>query len=94
VIRGYRERHRARARQQLHALIAQLQLDTGRVVPVLAQGEARHLTLRKAAQVGAELIVLAKQEPSWWVDLVFGSLTRQLLREAPCDLLVVPPQRT
>jgi nucleotide-binding universal stress UspA family protein len=25
---------------------------------------------------------------------VFGSLTRQLLREAPCDLLVVPPQRT
>lgn len=91
VIRGYRERHRTQALQRMECLIAQRQLDRQRVVPAFGHGEARHLTLRKAGLVGADLIVMGKHEPSWWVDLLFGSLTRQMLREATCDVLVVPP---
>lgn len=49
------------------------------VIPVL---------LRDAA---ADLVVTGKHGSSEVVDLFLGSMTKHLLREAPCDVLVVPP---
>ena len=39
----------------------------------------------------ADLVVAGKHGSSEIVDLLLGSMSKHLLREAPCDVLVVPP---
>lgn len=38
-----------------------------------------------------DLVVAGKHGSSEIIDLLLGSMTKHLLREAPCDILVVPP---
>lgn len=93
-ILSYSQAEQAQALSGLHALAAGLENDTSpadlpdirvehgmpeNVIPVL---------LRDAA---ADLVVTGKHGASEIVDLLLGSMTKHLLREAECDVLVVPP---
>lgn len=42
-------------------------------------------------ELAADLVVVGKHGSSEIVDLLLGSMTKHLLREALCDVLVVPP---
>lgn len=44
-------------------------------------------------QTAADLVVVGKHGKSEIVDLFLGSMTKHLLLEAPCDVLVMPPGR-
>ncbi len=44
-------------------------------------------------ETAADLVVVGKHGSSEIIDLFLGSMTKHLLREAGCDVLVVPPVR-
>lgn len=85
-----REPERAdQAARQLDALLAQAVAAPGRrLVPCLAHGEAAAAILDKAARMHADLIVAGRHGRSALETLLVGSVTRRLLREADCDVLV------
>lgn len=87
-IHRYRQEERQRALSTLQALAADLKTQPDirvehgmpeAVIPVL---------LREAA---AELVVAGKHGSSEIIDLLLGSMTKHLMRESGCDVLVVPP---
>jgi len=46
---------------------------------------------RLLGETAADLVVTGKHGASEIVDLLLGSMTKHLLRETGCDVLVVPP---
>jgi nucleotide-binding universal stress UspA family protein len=44
-------------------------------------------------ETAADIVVAGKYGSSEIVDLFLGSMTKHLLLDAPCDVLVIPPNR-
>ena len=83
---GYRQEERQSALAALYALAEgphpDVRVEHGMpeaVIPDLLRGAA------------VELVVVGKHGSSEIVDLFLGSMTKHLLQEAGCDVLVVPP---
>ena len=58
-----------------------------RLNDVVEQGDPRRLILAKEKQLGADLIVIGKHG-SMVEDLLVGSVTRHILSDSKCDVLV------
>lgn len=54
-------------------------------------GLADAVLMRLLEETSADLVVAGKHGSSEFIDLLLGSMTKHLLREAACDALVVPP---
>lgn len=59
----------------------------------LAYGPAERSTLRHAQGLGADLIVVGRQGRSALAGFLLGSVSRRILSEASCDVLIVPRPR-
>ena len=88
--------HRYRREEREHALAALHQLRDA--VPLLQgldirveHGMPDAVLPRLLGETAADLVVAGKHGASEIVDLLLGSMTKHLLREAGCDVLVVPP---
>jgi universal stress protein E len=90
-IDAYREHSRARAMDRLRDLLRQSGIGT-RVHASVRQGDARLELLGAADEDGSDLIAVGKQGQSLMADALLGSVTSWLLREASCDVLVMPPK--
>lgn len=73
--------------------VARLGVDNARVNYTLAYGPPARSTLRHAHSLGAEVIVAGKQGRSTLAGWLLGSVSRRLMSEATCDLLIVPQPR-
>lgn len=88
----YRQRERARTQTALQALAAAL--PTTRSVDIrVEQGMPFAVLPRLLQETAADLVVAGKHGASEIVDLFLGSMTKHLLSEVTCDVLVVPPAR-
>ncbi len=56
---------------------------------VMLDGEAAEETARFAAETGADLIVTGSHQRKFWDTLFQGSASRDLVRDAPCAVLLV-----
>ena len=66
---------------------------TGQTVAVhVRYGDPMHQIVELAADIGVDLIVLGNSKHPHWQNLVAGSLADQLLRHAPCPVLVSGPK--
>jgi len=87
-IQRYIQVQRAQALAAMNGLLAGwparpgIRIEHGMPQAVLAQ---------LLAETAAELVVAGKHGASEVVDLLLGSMTKHLLRETDCDVLVVPP---
>lgn len=63
----------------------------GPVDPRVRQGEPWREILAEASEWGADLLVLGTHARRGIQRLVLGSVAEVCLRDAPCDVLVVPP---
>lgn len=54
------------------------------------RGDSARAILETAATEDASLIVIGSRGPSSMADLVLGSVSLEVLRHAPCPVLVVP----
>jgi len=91
-------RHRqlayARARAGLDALTAGLESGparTGAPTIRIEHGTPEGVLPVMLREARAELVITGKHGNSEIIDLFLGSLTKHLLREADCDVLVAPP---
>ena len=88
-IETLRDRARALAMEQFQELLAHTRAGTSARASV-RQGDARLELLAAADEDGTDLIAVGKQGQSRLADSLLGSVTSWLLREASCDVLVVP----
>jgi len=91
VIHHLRQQEHQHAQNELHALAnslkgerADLRVEHGMPEVVIPE------LLRETA---ADIVVAGKHGSSEIVDLFLGSMTKHLLLDAPCDVLVMPPNR-
>jgi len=89
-------RYRIHARQEAQAkckeLIQQNGADIGRVSCVVVRGDAPRVILEHEKKLAADLIVIGKHGQSRVEELFLGSVTRHVLSDAECDVLVVHEQ--
>lgn len=87
---------RAEAAERAHAWLDKLTdgLEGAEAVGTLADhGPAAQVALDVADRVGADLVVMGKQGRAAAGELFLGSVTRRVLAEAKCDVLVAPASR-
>jgi len=90
TLRQVREMEEEQARWRMHEMAARLRIAPGRVAASVGRGDAASAALREALAVDADLVVAGKQGRSTLADFLLGSVTRQLLRQARCDVMVIP----
>ncbi|MDP2794532.1 MAG: universal stress protein [Sulfurisoma sp.] len=88
---------RAEAREQANSAMRQfvsgLESGADRVSHSVEFGYAPSVIREKAETIEPDLIVMGKHGQSEWEDTLFGSVTKHVIREAGCDVLVVSPER-
>jgi nucleotide-binding universal stress UspA family protein len=87
-IQHYRAQARLDAMRGIERAAVEAGLDPMRVSRVVQQGHAGRTVLEQAEHLGADLIVLGKHGESGLEELMLGSVTRHVLSDAKCDVLV------
>ena len=84
----YRERARQDASDHLNALVDRHSLQPHEFTLSLSEGDAPAHILRVASERECDLIVIGKHGRQAAEELLLGSVTRHVLAEAHCDVLV------
>jgi nucleotide-binding universal stress UspA family protein len=93
-INHYRLQARQQALATINRLLASLPECAGRqALPVVERGNPARVLLDQAAEYNADLIVIGKQGRSALEEFLLGSVTRHVLSDACCDVLVVHEKR-
>lgn len=79
-----------KAQRYLEHVGKNLQLAGIQVDVVVGAGEPAPLIIDRAFKLGVEAIVLTTHGRSGLSRLLFGSVTEEVLRDAPCPVIVVP----
>ena len=90
VIQDYRAMAIGRAESKLRSIVAEVGHRVARVHAAVHQGDPLDLTLRQEERFGADLIVVRKHGDSGLGAFLMGSVTRRVLHNSRCDVLVVP----
>jgi nucleotide-binding universal stress UspA family protein len=88
-LRAYRAEVRHEALEKMAAMLGAAGGDRTRLAQAVATGRPPGVVLAKARQLRADLVVVGKRGNSAAADLLLGSVTRHVLADAPCDVLVV-----
>ena len=81
------DRHRA-----LHEVREKLEAQGIKAQSLMLEGMAADKILSEAEKLGADLLITGSHQHSRIGELVFGSTSREILRRAPCPVVVVPPR--
>lgn len=58
----------------------------------VTEGEPSEVILRRAEEVGADLIVMTTEGPHGFLDALRGSTSERVLRKTPCPVMSLPAQ--
>lgn len=84
----YRERAREDARLRMEGFVLQYGLASQQVQMCLTEGDAPQHILTQARERGCDLIVIGKHGRQAAEELLLGSVTKHVVAEAECDVLV------
>ena len=84
---------RVAAQRQLHRLETQVKGPNFRTHTVLTEGVPFYQIVRAAKRLRCDLIVLATHGRTGLVHAIMGSVAENVLRRAPCPVLIVRPQK-
>lgn len=90
VIRDWQTRCLHDARERLDRFAERFGAQRARIRHAFGRGAPGHQVALRQQRDGADLTVVGKQRGSLFTDLLFGSVAHQVLREATCDVLIVP----
>jgi len=88
VIHRYRVEARQEALARLHKVAADAGIGGENWRPILTHGDAAPRILAQEEEQGADLIVLGKHGTDMLEELLLGSVTKHVLSQARCDVLV------
>jgi nucleotide-binding universal stress UspA family protein len=89
AVESHRGDVRAEALHRIHDLI-DAQLADRRVSLILERGAPARTILKSATRHGIDLVVVGKQGKSALAEFLLGSVTRHVVADVSCDVLVVP----
>lgn len=89
-IDALREAERQRVQEQLRDLLQDLGPDQSRVTTRIEHGDVRFKAAEAVKEFTPDLIVVGKHGRSQVEDFFLGSVTRAMLSQVPCDLLITP----
>ncbi|HRP74458.1 MAG TPA: universal stress protein [Rhodocyclaceae bacterium] len=87
-VNALREAARQEALRRLDELVANAGVPTDSIRRVLVYGQPASAILEQAQTHGCDLIAMGKQGLRMMEELVLGSVTRQVMEHAHCDVLV------
>jgi nucleotide-binding universal stress UspA family protein len=87
-VNALREAARQEALRRLEELVANSGVPTDSIRRVLVYGQPASAILEQAQTHGCDLIAMGKQGLRMMEELVLGSVTRQVMEHAHCDVLV------
>ncbi len=89
-VHAYRSQARQQALARIHGLIdGASALGPRHFAAFVGHGDAGRVILDKASATNVDLIAVGKRRRSALEDLLLGSVTRRVLADAECDVLVV-----
>ncbi|RDE49488.1 MAG: universal stress protein [Candidatus Accumulibacter meliphilus] len=89
VIHGFLETARRERRQQLHQLAASAELASGDYAPLVRHGDPAQLIAAVEQEQACDLVIVGKHGRHTAEDLLLGSVTKRVLAESQCDVLVI-----
>jgi nucleotide-binding universal stress UspA family protein len=92
TIQSCRAEAREQANRAMQLFVSALGAN-GRVSHRVEFGHAPSVIREQADALEPDLIVMGKHGQSEWEEMLLGSVTKHVLREAGCDVLVVSPDR-
>jgi nucleotide-binding universal stress UspA family protein len=81
-----------REHRDLQDLAKELKASGIEATPLLIQGDAVEKTLKEARRLDVSLIVLGTHGHGRLYDLLMGNVSQEVLRNAPCQIVLVPHQ--
>jgi nucleotide-binding universal stress UspA family protein len=82
------------ARAELEAFLRERDLAVPVVEPVVRSGIVADEIVEEAREWDADLLVVGTHARGWGVRMMLGSVAEAALRDAPCNVLAVPPVPT
>jgi nucleotide-binding universal stress UspA family protein len=89
TIHAYRAQLQAQKDKELRQFVSQWESAEGSLFPTVEFGPAAAVIQEKAKSLGSDLVVIGKHGQSAWEDMLLGSVTKQVIQEVSCDVLVV-----
>ncbi|MDP1706063.1 MAG: universal stress protein [Sulfurimicrobium sp.] len=93
TIQSYRIKAREQSNREMQQFAATTGADGGRISRLVEFGQAPSVIREQADAIEPDLIVMGKHGQSEWEDMLFGSVTKHVIREAACDVMVVSAER-
>ena len=89
TIRAYRAEAEAQADRAMQQFISTLEATAGPLSDIVEFGPASAVIREKAEVLEPDLIVMGKHGQAAWEEMLLGSVTKQVILYASCDVLVV-----
>jgi nucleotide-binding universal stress UspA family protein len=93
AIRAYRARVKAKSTRKMLQLVSEFKAPDASLSQLIEPGSAAAVILEKAEILESDLIVMGRRGQSAWEDMVLGNVTRRVIQEATCDVLVIDRER-
>lgn len=87
-----REAVETRTREALQQYLGRLPPAPYRIEPVVRLGEAADRIVAEVKAWNADLLVVGTHARGWAARLMLGSVAEAAVRDAPCNVLAVPPE--
>jgi nucleotide-binding universal stress UspA family protein len=88
-IEAYRAELSARRSDEMQKLVSSSGDGSLSWSHLVESGSPADVILKKAQALEMDLIIVGKHGKAGWEDMLLGSVTKQVLQYAPCDVLVV-----
>lgn len=88
IVQSYRAEARDQANRAMREFAAGLE-PRGRISHSIEFGNATTVIRERAEAIDPDLIVMGKHGPAEWEEMLLGSVTKHVVREAGCDVMVV-----
>lgn len=89
VMQRYRAATREDAMRRMRHLADMAGLSSGDYAPLVLHGDASQQTLAQEQELDCDLIVMGKHGKHVTEELLLGSMTKHILAESQCDVLVI-----
>lgn len=89
IVKQYRISARDRALAAIRAAADAAGLDIGDYTPLIVHGDPSQSVIDQEQEFDADLIVMGKHGRNFTEELLLGSVTKHVLAESQCDVLVV-----
>jgi nucleotide-binding universal stress UspA family protein len=89
TIEAYRAQVRAQRMSKMQELVLESHGKGSSWLQLVEPGEASEVILKQARVLESDLIIIGRHGQSPWEDMLLGSVTKHVIEESTCDVLII-----